>query len=412
MSTIKDSILALFDDNITGAITASDLRIFVDTIFDSKENNINVFDRLSEIDTYLLNENTKYPIQKFDIISITDNQHQQNWGSEKGIYIALKDSPTSSDVLKISSLNYDEFIKSGSTGQLISLDSTGNLVWIEPIEGYYIEGTDTITNILNKRPSQKGPIWIATNEELTAPVPGKIGDGYSWDGIKWTNIGALRGPEGDVVQVAFANQYEVDGGYIDYKAISPKTFKNSTLLTNKEDRLGAPSMDGMMLVSTVSGNRSWEKPVTFINDLTDVDYTTIDNNSLLIYNNGIWSAIKVSDITNNTFLGLSDTPSSFGGAGQAVVVNTTKTGLTFSSVARHLGDLLDVSDSISPSDGDVLKYNAGTGFWTAAPDTSAAGISSGRPLNPKIGFMYFDTSLGIPIWFNGTHWVNANGQQI
>ena len=50
MDAIKNSILALFDDNITGAISAADMRIFVETIFDSKENTIHVFEKLTEID--------------------------------------------------------------------------------------------------------------------------------------------------------------------------------------------------------------------------------------------------------------------------------------------------------------------------------------------------------------------------
>ena len=28
-----------------------------------------------------------------------------------------------------------------------------------------------------------------------------------------------------------------------------------------------------------------------------------------------------------------------------------------------------------------------------------------------VGFMYFDTDLGKPIWWNGTKWVDANGTE-
>jgi hypothetical protein len=62
-------------------------------------------------------------------------------------------------------------------------------------------------------------------------------------------------------------------------------------------------------------------------------------------------------------------------------------------------------------------YNEGT---VAAPlrtadelarrlDAPPSGATSGRPTGVSIGAMYFDTSLHIPIWWNGTVWVNASG---
>jgi hypothetical protein len=39
-----------------------------------------------------------------------------------------------------------------------------------------------------------------------------------------------------------------------------------------------------------------------------------------------------------------------------------------------------------------------------------AGTSAERPaINLHIGQMYFDTTAGIPIWWNGTDWVDASG---
>ena len=38
------------------------------------------------------------------------------------------------------------------------------------------------------------------------------------------------------------------------------------------------------------------------------------------------------------------------------------------------------------------------------------GTTAQRPtFNLPIGATYFDTTLGIPIWYNGTHWVNSSG---
>lgn len=42
--------------------------------------------------------------------------------------------------------------------------------------------------------------------------------------------------------------------------------------------------------------------------------------------------------------------------------------------------------------------------------TPASGITANRPsTNLKIGQQYFDTTLGIPIWWNGTKWIDALG---
>lgn len=39
-----------------------------------------------------------------------------------------------------------------------------------------------------------------------------------------------------------------------------------------------------------------------------------------------------------------------------------------------------------------------------------SGTSAERPaINLHIGQMYFDTTAGIPIWWNGTDWVDASG---
>jgi hypothetical protein len=42
--------------------------------------------------------------------------------------------------------------------------------------------------------------------------------------------------------------------------------------------------------------------------------------------------------------------------------------------------------------------------------TPSAGTIALRPTTGlQVGQFYFDTSLGIPIWWNGTNWVNATG---
>ncbi len=41
---------------------------------------------------------------------------------------------------------------------------------------------------------------------------------------------------------------------------------------------------------------------------------------------------------------------------------------------------------------------------------TASGTTANRPIKGLfVGRTYFDTTLGIPIWYRGTAWVNASG---
>jgi len=39
-------------------------------------------------------------------------------------------------------------------------------------------------------------------------------------------------------------------------------------------------------------------------------------------------------------------------------------------------------------------------------------ITANRPVGPALGQRFFDTTLGIPIWFDGTNWVDATGSTV
>jgi hypothetical protein len=43
------------------------------------------------------------------------------------------------------------------------------------------------------------------------------------------------------------------------------------------------------------------------------------------------------------------------------------------------------------------------------PTTSPDGTTAERPTTVAIGFMYFDTTLGHAIWWDGANWVDATG---
>ena len=51
--------------------------------------------------------------------------------------------------------------------------------------------------------------------------------------------------------------------------------------------------------------------------------------------------------------------------------------------------------------------------YNIANSTPASGTTVKRPLNDlQVGQFYFDTTLGIPIWWNGTVWKNASGTTV
>ena len=48
--------------------------------------------------------------------------------------------------------------------------------------------------------------------------------------------------------------------------------------------------------------------------------------------------------------------------------------------------------------------------FTRASSNVQYGTTANRPaIGENIGQMYFDTTLGIPIWYNGAKWVNSSG---
>lgn len=66
----------------------------------------------------------------------------------------------------------------------------------------------------------------------------------------------------------------------------------------------------------------------------------------------------------------------------------------------------------------ILEFDGGSvtnGTVTINEDTivvdvlHSAGGSDNRPTIAHAGFMYFDTDLCIPVWFNGSEWIKADG---
>lgn len=65
----------------------------------------------------------------------------------------------------------------------------------------------------------------------------------------------------------------------------------------------------------------------------------------------------------------------------------------------------------------LRQYFAQVDNFTQASVIPDSGTTADRPLNtgsPKLqtGQYYFDTTLGIPIWWDGTNWVDASGATV
>lgn len=61
--------------------------------------------------------------------------------------------------------------------------------------------------------------------------------------------------------------------------------------------------------------------------------------------------------------------------------------------------------------GVVAAAHASDGVLHVSPDsrTTSSGVTAARPTTLTTGYMYFDMTLGTPIWWNGIAWVDASG---
>lgn len=96
--------------------------------------------------------------------------------------------------------------------------------------------------------------------------------------------------------------------------------------------------------------------------------------------------------------------------------NTTISGESYSGAkGRNILTLNGSSDNNHiqvTSNKERVKFANASGASTMLQFSFYRGSSSGRPTNAVIGEAYFDTTLGKPIWFNGTNWVDATGATV
>ena len=59
---------------------------------------------------------------------------------------------------------------------------------------------------------------------------------------------------------------------------------------------------------------------------------------------------------------------------------------------------------------DAINMAVNTALATKVE--AASGTTAARPTGLGVGTPYFDTTIGVPIWWNGTIWVNSAGGAI
>ncbi len=178
----EQKILNLFSENITGDILPRDMRTFVSSIFQAKENNVHRITNLNTIEQ---------EIQKNDLVIITEN------GELNGLYVASKDDALFADLVNVTQddviLN---ILREGQNGEVLGVQNN-TLTWEKAKPIVTVGGSMKIWEILAMTPVLN-TIYVATNDDLSSLVPGISGDGYLYSPAygRWSNIGQIRGERG------------------------------------------------------------------------------------------------------------------------------------------------------------------------------------------------------------------------
>ena len=60
----------------------------------------------------------------------------------------------------------------------------------------------------------------------------------------------------------------------------------------------------------------------------------------------------------------------------------------------------------------ALTLDATQGVTAANQVATGGGATGSRPASPITYGMWFDTTLGKPIWYDGTNWIDATGATV
>lgn len=74
-------------------------------------------------------------------------------------------------------------------------------------------------------------------------------------------------------------------------------------------------------------------------------------------------------------------------------------------------DLMPLTDMSQAEGQRDRTVSIGTLKQVTQPIPPAGGTAS-RPAEPALGLCFFDTTLGQPVWWNGSAWVDATGDPV
>lgn len=154
---------------------------------------------------------------------------------------------------------------------------------------------------------------------------------------------------------------------------------------NARNTTGSTILDGTPVrIISGGGNNALISPDNGQGQIVGVATENIANNA----NGRVTSFGVVHDLNTSAF------------ADGALLFATAAGGLTTSTTSSFVGIVLNSS----PTGGTIL----------VSPDsrTSSSGTTAARPTTVTIGFEYFDTTLGLPIFWKGAVWVNGAGATV
>ena len=94
-------------------------------------------------------------------------------------------------------------------------------------------------------------------------------------------------------------------------------------------------------------------------------------------------------------------------------LNTTHVGKQLNPADTNTDKTKHLSNAQGKKWEDHVDTVTGNPHSVTATEVGAVPLSEGgtasRPATPTTGIMYFDTTLGQPVWWNGSGWVDATG---
>ena len=161
-------------------------------------------------------------------------------------------------------------------------------------------------------------------------------------------------------------------------------------------------------VETVGGNNG----LTAISILNftdaDVKYTPVSNNNMVNIN-GTWYERWYNIPANSNLNDINKIGRKYYcSATNAATLTNCPTTVNFVLENFIRSNENAVIQQITTVQGETFTRQLGSGTWYRV-QRIRTGTTAKRPTDVTIGLQYFDTTLGKPIWWNGTAWVDATG---